>query len=80
MKIQIFIQNKVGVFDPEGKVIETGLKNLGHASVQHAAVGKVITLDVDTTDEETARADAAKMCDEFLVNPVLERYDITVLA
>lgn len=79
MKIQVFIQNKVGVFDPEGKVIETGLKNLGFDAVSSAKMGKVVTLDIETENVDEAKQKVAEMCDAFLVNPVLERYDIKVL-
>ena len=76
LRARLVIQNRDGVFDPEGKVIAAGLARLGHAEVRGVRVGKIIELNLETDDETEARARVAAMCDAFLVNPVTERYDL----
>lgn len=76
MKARVLISNKRGVFDPEGKVVEGGLQRLGYDSVKSVRVGKVVEIELDaaTTAEATTQID--KMCAQFLVNPVIEDYEI----
>ena len=77
-KVRILIRNKKGVFDPEGKVVQSGLERLGYETVGKVAVGKVIELELDVApDEVGAKVDA--MCKAFLANPVIEDYSYEVV-
>lgn len=76
MKARVVIQNKRGVFDPQGKVVEGGLKRLGYDGVRHVRVGKVVELELDAVDEAEATAQIDRMAAQFLVNPVIEDYFI----
>jgi phosphoribosylformylglycinamidine synthase PurS subunit len=38
--------------------------------------GKLIVLDLDTSDPAKARALAAEACEKLLANPVIEQYEI----
>ena len=75
MIARVLIRNKRGVFDPEGKVVEGGLHRLGY-DVQQVRVGKVVELQLSTDDQAVATAEIAEMCAKFLVNPVIEDYEI----
>lgn len=79
MKARVVIRNKKGVFDPEGKVLEGGLKRLGYDAVGTVRVGKVIDLDVDATSDAQAVEQIHRMCQQFLVNPVIEDYSIEIV-
>ncbi len=76
---RILIQNKAGVFDPEGKVVHTGLARLGHAQVDRVRVGKIIDLHFESGTREELAAEIDQMCHEFLVNPVIEDYTVEFL-
>ena len=76
MKAHVLIKNKRGVFDPQGKVVEGGLRRLGYESVRGVRVGKVVELELDAVDEADATAQIDRMCAQFLVNPVIEDYEI----
>lgn len=76
MKARVIIRNKTGVFDPQGKVVEGGLRRLGFDDVAKVRVGKVIDLELETTDAEAARRQIDAMCAEFLVNPVIEDFTV----
>ena len=76
MKARVFVTLKTGVLDPQGKAIEGALHGLGFDGVSGVRQGKMIELDLAATDEATARAEAERMCDALLANPVMETYRI----
>ncbi|MBA2662997.1 MAG: phosphoribosylformylglycinamidine synthase subunit PurS [Bradymonadaceae bacterium] len=78
-RARVLIRNKPGVFDPQGKVVHSGLRRLGHESVQDVRVGKVIDLRFASGSPDELRARIERMCSEFLVNPVIEDYTIQFL-
>lgn len=78
-RARVLIQNKPGVFDPEGKVVHTGLERLGHGQVDQVRVGKVIDLHFESGTREEIVAEIDQMCSEFLVNPVIEDYTVEFL-
>ncbi len=80
MKATVRITLKNGVLDPQGKAIEGALKGLGFAGVNAARQGKIIELDLAATDEAAAKAEVEKMCAELLANPVMENYEIELIA
>lgn len=69
---------KPGIADPQGQTIERALPALGFDGVSGVRVGKRITLEVDATDEDTARAKVEQMCERLLANPVIESYEVTL--
>lgn len=76
-KARILIQNKNGVFDPAGKVVQGGLERLGH-TVSHVRVGKVIDLWFDSGTAAELHGVVDAMCKSLLVNPVIEDYTIEI--
>ena len=76
MLARITIRLKPGVLDPQGRAIAHGLAALGFAGVREARVGKLIELELDETDPQTARAQVDAMCRQLLANTVIERFDI----
>ncbi|MEM0909316.1 MAG: phosphoribosylformylglycinamidine synthase subunit PurS [Pseudomonadota bacterium] len=79
MRARVTITLKQGVLDPQGKAIEGALAGLGFGGVHSARQGKVIDLELEGDDAETARADVEKMCEALLANTVVERYHIAIL-
>ena len=80
MKAKIHVSLKNGVLDPQGKAIETALHGLGFDGAQNVRQGKLIELDLDTSDEAAARRLADEMCQKLLANPVMESYTIELVA
>lgn len=76
MKVQIKVNLKPGVLDPQGRAIHHALEGLGFSGVNDVRAGRLIELDVadDTTDEAL---DA--MCRQLLANMVIENYRIDKL-
>lgn len=78
MKARVTIMLKDGVLDPQGEAIRHALGGLGHDGVNSVRQGKMIELDLTSTDVEAARAEVAKMCEGLLANTVIEKYSIEI--
>lgn len=64
------------LLDPQGKAVLAGLHNLGLGNVEDVRVGKHITLQVDATSEEAAKAVAKEAGKKLLANAVMEKFEI----
>jgi phosphoribosylformylglycinamidine synthase len=71
----VLVRPKTGILDPQGRAVESSLKQLGFA-VGQARVGRVIDLEVDEPDADAARAAVERMCEQLLANPLIESYEI----
>ena len=79
MKVIVNISLKEGVLDPEGQAIKTSLSNLGFENLNDVRTGKQIILNFVNLDENEAVLEAKKMCEDLLVNTVIEKYKINIL-
>ena len=76
MKARVHITLKNGVLDPQGKAIEHALAGLGFSGINDVRQGKYIEMDLDETDEASARASVEAMCEKLLANTIIENYEI----
>ena len=79
MKVQIHTRLKEGVLDPQGKAVESALKNLGYKEINKIRQGKLFDIDVDTTDPVKAKEIAENICKSLLANLVIEDFTIEVI-
>ena len=79
MKVIVNISLKEGVLDPEGQAIKTSLSNLGFEKLIDVRTGKQIILNFKNLEENEAVLEAKKMCEDLLVNTVIEKYKINIL-
>lgn len=77
MRAIVLIRPKTGILDPQGEAVEDSLRKLGFP-VEGARVGRLVDLDLATTDEAEARALVERMCVELLANPLIESVEIEV--
>ena len=77
MKATVLVRPKAGILDPQGEAVRSGLGHLGFV-VKQAHVGRLVELELDTTDREQARADIAEMCEQLIANPLIESYEIAI--
>jgi phosphoribosylformylglycinamidine synthase PurS subunit len=75
MKATVVVRPKQGILDPQGQAVQSSLRQLGF-SVGEARVGRVVDLEVESTDPAAARAEVERMCEQLLANPLIESYDI----
>ena len=79
MKVVVNISLKEGVLDPEGQAVKISLSNLGFKNFSDVRTGKQIILNFEKIDENEAILATKKMCEDLLVNTVIETYKINVL-
>ena len=78
MKATVLVRPKQGILDPEGQAVESSLRQLGFA-VDDARVGRVVDLEVESSDPTAARAEVERMCEQLLANPLIESYEIELV-
>jgi phosphoribosylformylglycinamidine synthase subunit PurS len=77
--VEVIVALKPVVNDPQGLVVRDSLHRLGFSNVSAVRVGKHIELEIDASDEEAARAEVERMCDQLLRNTVIEDSRISSL-
>ena len=73
-RVEVFVQLKNGMLDPQGKTLEHALASLGYTGVEDVRVGKWITFAVADENPEAIRRQVDEMCRRLLANTVIERY------
>ena len=77
--VQIKVMLLKDLLDPQGKAVQSGLKNLGLNGVNDVRIGKHITLQIEASSEDAAKNVAEEACKKLLVNPVMEFYEIEMV-
>ena len=75
-KAEILVALKDGVRDPQGAAIDTVLKRTGVEESAEVHVGKYFTVTVTAEDESGAMEKVARICEDILLNPILESYRV----
>ncbi|RLF91548.1 phosphoribosylformylglycinamidine synthase subunit PurS [Thermococci archaeon] len=78
MLIEIRVDLKEEIEDPQGKVVEKALRNLGFP-VKSVRFSKLIKIELDVKDEKEAIETGKQMCKVLLANPVIEKYTVKVI-
>ncbi len=76
MRAYVTIMPKDGVLDPQGEAIRLALGGLGFGVVEGVRQGKVVELDLSTTDRAVAEDEVARMCRTLLANEVIESWQV----
>ena len=76
MKATVTVMLKDGVLDPQGEAVRHALGSLGFEGVEAVRQGKVIELDLASTDRAAAEAEVRSMCERLLANTVIESYRV----
>ena len=79
MKYSIIVTLKKDVLDPQGKVVENTLKNMGLNSLKSVRQGKYFEIEVEEKNEEVANKEVIQMCEKLLANLIIEDYKINKL-
>ena len=78
MKFSVTVTLKKDVLDPQGKVVENTLMNIG-LNLKSIRQGKYFEIDVDEKDQSKAEKNVDEMCRKLLVNLIIEDYKINKL-
>jgi len=79
LKYSITVTLKKDVLDPQGKVVENTLKNMGLDSLKSVRQGKYFEIEVEEKNEEIADKEVTQMCEKLLANLIIEDYKINKL-
>ncbi len=77
--VQIKVMPLKDLLDPQGKAVQSGLSNLGLTNVTDVRVGKHITLQIEASSEDEAKAVADEASKKLLANAVMEFYEIEMI-
>ena len=78
MKFSITVTLKKDVLDPQGKVVQNTLRNIG-LNLKNIRQGKYFEIEVDEKDQFKAEKNIDEMCKKLLVNLIIEDYKINRL-
>ena len=76
MKFSVTVTLKKDVLDPQGKVVQNTLFNMGMKNLKSIRQGKHFEIEVDEKDQGDAEKKIDIMCKKLLVNLIIEDYKI----
>ena len=76
LKFSVTVTLKKDVLDPQGKVVQNTLLNLGMNNLNSVRQGKYFEIDVKESDPIKAKGIVEDMCKKLLANLVIENYKI----
>ena len=77
MKFSVTVTLKKDDLDPQGKVVENTLKNMGMVDLKSIRQGKHFEIEVNENDLTEAEKKVNDMCTKLLVNLIIEDYKIS---
>ena len=79
--VNVIIENKPGISDPEGKTILNDLILKGsHKSVSQIKTAKMLKFTLDEKDSKTAKSKVKEICDELRIyNPMVSKITIEII-
>ncbi len=66
------------LLDPQGKAVTNNLKRIGLEACTEVRVGKNIQMDVEATDEISAKLLVQSACEKLLTNPIMEYFEYSL--
>ena len=76
LKFSVTVTLKKDVLDPQGKVVQNTLLNMGMSNLKSLRQGKHFEIEVDESDHGLAAKKIDEMCKKLLVNLIIEDYKI----
>ena len=69
---------KKEVLDPQGKVVNQTLKNMGYQNITNVRQGKYFEIEINESNKDKAKIIAEDICKKLLTNTVIEDYKINL--
>ncbi len=76
MKISIIVTLKKEVLDPQGKVIQQTISNMGVKNISNVRQGKYFEIEIKEKNYKDAIIKVEEICKKLLTNLVIEDYKI----
>ena len=80
MKFSVTVTLKKDVLDPQGKVVQNTLVNMGMKNLKNIRQGKHFEIEVDENELSSAEKKVDEMCKKLLVNLIIEDYKINKIS
>ena len=77
MKFSVTVILNKDVLDPQGKVVQNTLMNLGMDNLKSIRQGKFFEIEIDEKNQDIAQQKVDEMCKKLLVNLIIEEYKIS---
>ena len=79
MKFSVTVTLKKDVLDPQGKVVQNTLQNLGMSDLKSIRQGKYFEIEIEENDQNKAKKKVDDMCKKLLANLIIEDYKINII-
>lgn len=76
MKALVSIRLKPAILDPQGKAVLNSLQQLGYDEVKSVRIGKLIELELTSSDDTDLKQRLDELSRRLLTNPLMETFDI----
>ena len=77
MKFSVTVTLKENVLDPQGKVVQNTLQNLGMDNLKSIRQGKYFEIELNDDDPLKAEKKVDDMCKKLLANLIIEDYKVS---
>ena len=77
MKFSVRVTLKKDVLDPQGKVVQQTLQNMGMDTLKTLRQGKYFEIEINENNETKAKKKIEDMCKKLLVNLIIEDFEIS---
>ena len=77
LKFSVTVTLKEDVLDPQGKVVQNTLFNMGMDNLKSIRQGKYFEIEVNENNLTEAEKKVEEMCKKLLVNLIIEDYKIS---
>jgi len=79
LKFSVTVTLKKDVLDPQGKVVQNTLVNMGMNKLKSIRQGKHFEIEINEGDQAAAEKQISEICKKLLVNLIIEDYKIDKL-
>ncbi len=77
--VKVQVELKDGVLDTAGKAVSKSLTAQNFAHIERRSrIGKIIRLQIEADNEQTAAQQVEAMCDALFANSVIEQYEFSL--
>ena len=77
LKFSVTVTLKKDVLDPQGKVVQNTLQNMGMSNLTSVRQGKYFEVEIDEKDQNIAQKKVEDMCQKLLANLIIEDYKVS---
>jgi len=77
-KANIEISLRKSILDVQGKTVEKALHSIGYENISEVRIGKFITLEIESDNQDFALEKVDNACKDLLANPIIEDYKISL--